>query len=320
LLNQGNINTPNCVGSANLPDLIKGETGGDFKAISLEQEENIMEVNDHLSCCLPDLCKLKGSLSPSGDCNLMGLRTEWEGQKFYWEDFTGPMTVAAKLMEYVQLVYLNGMDWNKLVPSMTEKDLSKLMHLHEESMSIADDYWNAQNAGSELLLHVAATMQQYITGKSIAGLQSKPSNTFVYYAAHDINIYLIRQLLRLSWLTESFNPNQSPPGGMLIFVLYSSSEMMLSDAAKSYYVKAFFMTQSMKQQRESSPLSEENPASRVFAVIPACAHGPELSCPFADFKQLVIKEIKNECVQLVDPDVLTASSNHSGDSLFYVLP
>jgi hypothetical protein len=194
------------------------------------------------------------------------------------------------------------------------------MHLHEESMSLADDYWNAQNSGSELLLHMAATMQQYITGTGIAGLQSKPDDAFVYYAAHDINIYLIRQLLRLNWMTESFNPNQSPPGGMLVFVLYSSSEMMLSDAAKSYYVKAFFMTQPMKQQRESSPLSEENPASRVFVVIPACAHGPELSCPFADFKQLVLKEIKRECAKLVDPDVLMASSNHSGDSLSYVLP
>lgn len=307
LLNQGDINTPQCVGSATLPDVIKGETGGDLSALSLEQQENVMEVSDYFSCCQPELCKLKGDLSPSGACTLMNLRTDWEGQKFYWEDFTGPMTVAAKLMEYVQLVYLNGMDWKKLVPDMTETGLAKLMHLHEESMSLADDYWNAQHSGSELLVHMAATMQQYISGTGIKGLQSKPSAAFVYYAAHDINIYLIRQLLRLNWMTESFNPNQSPPGGMLFFVLLSAES---AGAGKSYYVKAFFMTQSMKQQRESSTLSQDNPASRVFAVIPGCAHGPELSCPFEDFKTLVLKEIKRECVQLVDPDVLAATNSH----------
>lgn len=122
------------------------------------------------------------------------------------------------------------------------------------------------------------------------------------------NIYLIRRFLRLNWVTTSFNPNQSPPGGMLVFVLYSTK----AAKGKDYFVKAFFMTQSMRQQREASTLTEADPASRVFAIMPGCADGPELSCPFDDFKRLVLSQIKPECVQLVDPSVLAVKSDAVG--------
>eukprot|EP01043_Picozoa_sp_COSAG02_P030236 COSAG02_NODE_1922_length_10360_cov_38.101452_10_plen_85_part_00 len=81
-----------------------------------------------------------------------------------------------------------------------------LLRLHEESMNIADDDWNAQNAGSEMLVHLAASFQQMVDGPTappIVGLRSDPTDVLVYYAAHDINIYLLRKLLKLNWLTES---------------------------------------------------------------------------------------------------------------------
>jgi hypothetical protein len=34
--------------------------------------------------------------------------------------------------------------------------------------------------------------------------------------------------------------------------------------------------------------------------MPTCASGPELSCPFDDFKRLVRSVIKDDCVELVD--------------------
>merc|ERR1719476_1243646 len=99
-------------------------------------------------------------------------------------------------------------------------------------MDIPDDYWNSRNAASELLVHLAATMQQTVGHGDISGLHSRATDSLVYYAAHDINIYLIRRFLRLNWLTDSFNPNQSPPGGMLVFVLYSRAN---EDKSKDYF-------------------------------------------------------------------------------------
>lgn len=71
--------------------------------------------------------------------------------------------------------------------------------------------------------------------------------TFRYYAGHDLNIYFLRAMLGLKWTTESFNPNQSPPGGMLRFEL-------LRDADKNPFVKLYFESQSYAQQRSASVL------------------------------------------------------------------
>ena len=35
------------------------------------------------------------------------------------------------------------------------------------------------------------------------GVLSRPTDKMVYYAGHDLNIYFIRALLGLKWLTES---------------------------------------------------------------------------------------------------------------------
>jgi hypothetical protein len=155
-------------------------------------------------------------------------------------------------------------------------------------------------------------MQQTVGNEdSIKGLHSRATDSLVYYAAHDINIYFIRKLLRLNWMTTSFNPNQSPPGGMLIFVLYSDS------SSKRHYVKAYFMSQSMRQQRDATKLSATDPASLVFAIIPKCSGGPEWSCPFEEFKQLVLSEIKPECVKLVDTKVLREKRHPDGGWWMY---
>jgi len=301
LMNQGNSSTPACPVSGDMEEVVKAETGGDFAALSEEQQSAIMAVNSALDCCADTACP---KATPAGSCTLMDIPTTWEGRKQYWEDIGGPLSVAAKLVEYLQLLYLNGMDWTRLAPSLTERDIATLMRLHEESMGIADDAWNAQTAGSEMLAHIAATFQQRVSALTapssapIKGLRSHPSDRLVYYAAHDINIYLLRRLLRLEWKTASMNPNESPPGGFLEFDLASAGE------PKEFFVKAFFVSQTYAQMREARPLTAADPASRVFAVIPGCAGGPELSCPFEEFKALVLREIKAECVQLTDLSVL----------------
>ena len=96
------------------------------------------------------------------------------------------------------------------------------------------------------------------------------------------------------------------PGGFLMFVMYSDANAVRPLKEADYYVKAFFVSQSYKQQREATPLTAADPASKVFAVMPTCANGPELSCPFPEFKKLVRQEAKLECVQLLDTAFLGA--------------
>lgn len=151
-------------------------------------------------------------------------------------------------------------------------------------------------------------------GTSDPGLKSKPSDRMVYYAGHDINIYFVRVLLGLNWLTESYNINQSPPGGLLRFELSHAASSTMSarnntagtegmtgmdNNSSSKFVKIFFEAQTMGQQRRAEELhgATGNVPDRVAVAIPGCASGPEQSCPFEQFQQLVSTAVNRQCVE-----------------------
>ena len=121
-------------------------------------------------------------------------------------------------------------------------------------------------------------------------------------------------MLGLSWLTDSWNVNQSPPGGLLRFELLRGPP----DAEdQPFYVKVYFESQSMDQQRAITPLTrpleqhkhqEEVGAAeqpdRVFVAIPTCSDGPENSCPFEAFKALALHSMDENCVNTVPVEAL----------------
>ena len=119
-------------------------------------------------------------------------------------------------------------------------------------------------------------------------------------------------LLGLSWLTDSWNVNQSPPGGLLRFELLRGPP---DSENQPFYVKVYFESQSMEQQRAITPLvpsmkqnaheGQEDPAAqpdRVFVAIPTCSDGPENSCPFEAFKALALRAMDENCVSTVPVD------------------
>ena len=154
-----------------------------------------------------------------------------------------------------------------------------------------------------MLAHLLATIEQLTLGTPHPGLASHPTDRLVYYAGHDINIYFLRNFLRLNWITQSWNQNQAMPGGMLAFEILTAGT---ADAgAEAYFVKVYFVSQSYQQMRNAEPLtSPADGPSRVFVTIPECAFGPEESCPVADFRALVLRVVRAECVSTVRADQL----------------
>ena len=90
--------------------------------------------------------------------------------------------------------------------------------------------------------------------------------------------------------------NQAMPGGMLGFEILSDGA-----AAPNYYLNVTFTSQSYAQQRAASPLTGGGAAApdSVFVTIPECATGPQGTCPLADFRNLVLRAIRDECVATV---------------------
>ena len=158
----------------------------------------------------------------------------------------------------------------------------------------------ARPFGSALLAHLAATLTQWADGAEPA-VAHAPSERLVYYAAHDTNLLYLAELLELKWLAKGWQPNHTPPGGMLaVEVLAPSNAANPSD---QWQLSLFFDVQTPQQMRDLSSLSdatESTRPSRVPVTVPGCSarlsEGGPLLCPLPTFLQLVGRAVRAECI------------------------
>ncbi len=286
-----------CIGPSRLQ--VDGTIGGDARGLSVAHREAILRLSDAIRCCQPAVCKPSGAGSgnvveageSTATCDLMGMPTTWSD--LFYLFYRGPLSTAASLTEYLQLMYLNNLSLAEVAPTLDEERLSALLSLHQLGLGFTEDVIATRAYGSDMLAVLLGTIEQLALGKSVPGLRSSPDDHLVYFAGHDINIYFLRTFLRLNWLTASWNANQAMPGGMLAFEI-------LRDKASAAFVRASFVSQSYSQQRISAPLTGgAPPPDQVFVTIPECATGPQATCPLDDFRTLVLRAIRHECVSTV---------------------
>ena len=305
------------------PNQVLGTIGGDPRAISEANRLAIQRLSDAVDCCRPAVCPDKDDAT---GCTLaMQPTSAWTG--LFYQFYRGPFWSAASLTEYLQLLYLNNMSLAGVAPGLGAAQLSELMLLHQSELDVTEDQIATQSFGSDLLAHLLATMQQLLLGRTLPGLASHRGDKLVYYAGHDLNLYFLRNFLRLNWLSSSWNSNEAMPGGMLQFELLSRPAAAAAaaaapraagrraferapssggawPAAASYFVKVYFVSASYEQQRTAAELTPAAGPDRVFVTIPQCATGPEASCPLEGFRQLVLSSIRAECVSTVPVDAL----------------
>jgi len=288
----GGIHT-SCVGPTQLQ--VEGTIGGDANKLSAISADAINRLSDVIKCCQPSVCN-----RTVGPCSLIDMPTTWVGN--FWQFYDGPFFAGASLTEYLELVYLNNMSLAETAPGLDEFGLSRLVELHQENLDVTEDYVATQSYGSDMLAHLLGTMEQLLMDRHVEGfIKSRPSDKLVYYAGHDINIYFLRNFLRLNWLTDSWNGNEAVPGGMVVFELLEDKAYRSSgDAFSPFFIKVFYVSQSLAQMREARDLTKPalGPDS-VFVTIPECASGPEASCPLRQFRDLVLRSIRSECVSSV---------------------
>eukprot|EP01063_Lacrimia_lanifica_P012696 TRINITY_DN19363_c0_g1_i1.p1 TRINITY_DN19363_c0_g1~~TRINITY_DN19363_c0_g1_i1.p1 ORF type:complete len:442 (+),score=92.43 TRINITY_DN19363_c0_g1_i1:42-1367(+) len=265
--------------------MVEGTLGGSIDKYTAQYRDVLLQVSDAIDCCTPSVCG-----NTSSDCDLTKVPTSFNSKAF-WSLFTGPLSTAAALTEFLSLMYQNGMDVSTVAPGLDPYTLSRLMEVHALSLRVTDgNLITARSFASQLMNHISRTVAQLTgTGSPDPWLRARPSDNLVYYAGHDLNLYFIRDLLDLQWQTESYNQDMAPPGSMLGFQL-------LQDASDAWFVKLYVHTQSMDQMRQAAHLDDSNPPDRAPIVIPRCYHGPGLSCAVDDFIALVASVVKPECL------------------------
>ncbi len=129
----------------------------------------------------------------------------------------------------------------------------------------------AQPQGSRLLTKLLLALQ----GQNDGQTGTAPENAkFVVYVGHDTNIANVAGLLQLSWRQPSYQRDQTPPAGALIFERWTTGA-----GADRVYV--YYTAQSLDDMRV---LEGDHPVS-TFVHVPGC--GGDGSCSLDQFAQLV---------------------------------
>jgi 4-phytase/acid phosphatase len=209
-------------------------------------------------------------------------------------ELTGPFAVSSTMSENLLLEYANGfqgadLGWGRL----TREKLSKVMELHAfyADMMRRTDYL-APARGSNLLEHVLLSLQQAESGKPVPGALGRPGDALLVLAGHDTNLSNLSGMLGLTWSLPGYQPDDTPPGGALIFSLWH-------DDAAGDSVTARYVAQSLDQMRNAEKLTMAAPPESRDVSIPGCdSIGVKLGCSWDGFKKTLQKAIDPTFVKI----------------------
>jgi 4-phytase / acid phosphatase len=188
-----------------------------------------------------------------------------------------PLTIGATYAENLLLEYTQGMsDADTGWGCLDGATLRYVMQLDTAQW----DYGSrtpaiARMNASNLLDHIAKTLQQGASGKSVTGALGKLGDKLVILVGHDSNIAAVAGALRLDWVLDG-RVDDTPPGGALLFELWRPR------GGGAPYVRVEYTAQTLEQMRRTEPLSAANPPGIAPIFVPGCSR-QDLSCTVEGF-------------------------------------
>jgi 4-phytase / acid phosphatase len=196
-------------------------------------------------------------------------------------DLRGPIRTGSTLSEDLLLEYANGMEgkdlgWGRLDASK----LVEVMRLHAAYADLARQTpYVARLQGSNLLSHILRSMEQAVKGSSVTGSLCDADDRLLIIVGHDTNISNIAGMLGISWLLHGYQPNDTPPGGALVFELWQQDDGEVT-------VRTYYIAQSLEQMHNALPLTPDSPPLKSPIFVPSCSRADrEMSCPWKAFER-----------------------------------
>jgi 4-phytase/acid phosphatase len=177
-----------------------------------------------------------------------------------------PWSVASTLSENLLLEYTEGMQgkdlgWGRLDANALRRIL-ELHALYADLMRRTS--YLARARGSNLLYHLLRSMDQAASGKSVVGALHPPGTAVLIVSGHDTNLSNLSGMLGLSWRLPGYQPDDTPPGGALIFSLWQRPE------GGENYVRAEYLAQTLEQMRSATPLTMAAPPAKEDVTVKGC--------------------------------------------------
>jgi 4-phytase/acid phosphatase len=218
-------------------------------------------LNRALGCCSEAFCKAEGKPAKC-DISQMpaGLERDDDGGVSVGDPFGLASTVAQTfLLEYLEGMPMQDVAWGRL----TRDEIGKLLEFHAFKY-----YYEARTP------YLAARTASMLAAHMLESMQHGPKLTVL--VGHDTDIAELGGLLDLHWTVPGYPKDDPPPAGALGFEV-------LSDAAGTDYVRAFYRSQTMDQVRDLQPLDAGNAPAYLYLPIPDCAE----PCKLQDFARNV---------------------------------
>jgi len=205
-----------------------------------------------------------------------GTSVEWKGKA---PELTGPFATGSTFSEDLLLEYLEGLKDRDLGWGRFTRDrLERVLEIHTVYADLMRRTpYLARARGSNLLAHVLESLEQAAGGKPIPGALGRPGDAVLLIAGHDTNLSNLSGMLGLSWKLAGYQPDDTPPGGGLIFSLWR-------DSAGRYSLKLHYMAQSLDQMRNADRLSVAAPPEIQVVAIPGC---PVSDCPWESARRAI---------------------------------
>jgi len=199
-----------------------------------------------------------------------------------------PWSVASTLSENLLLEYVEGMQgkdlgWGRL----DANNLFRVLELHAVHADLMRRTpYLARLRGSNLLDHILRSMEQAATGKAVPGALDSPGNAVLIVSCHDTNLSNLSGMLGLSWHLPGYQPDDTPPGGALIFSLWQQSDR------GDYFVRSQYIAQTLEQMRSAAPLTMAAPPAKEEVTVAGCeSRTVNLGCSWDKFVNSLQKAI-----------------------------
>jgi 4-phytase / acid phosphatase len=261
---------------------VLGRIGNDPARLAAANAAALADMQSVLLGCAPGSCAAAqtagkkvlmdqdASIAPSSDDGLISIKSPLHNASTFAENF---------FLEYVEGMPMSQVAWGGLTP----RKLGQLLALHSSysDISLRTPVVAKAYAGT-LARRIAATLQQAAAAKPVDGAIGYPGTKFMFLVGHDTNIETLAGLLDMHWMLSEQPVDPTFTGGALVF------ELRHAAGTGQYHVRAYYVSQSMEQMRDSIPLNSQHPPEQAPIFIPGCSQStPGYDCPLDRFGKLI---------------------------------
>jgi len=110
---------------------------------------------------------------------------------------------------------------------------------------------------------------------------------------HDTNLSNLSGMLGLSWHLPGYQPDDTPPGGALVFSLWQQP------GTARYFVRMQYLAQTLEQMRNAAPLTLAAPPAKQDVAVAGCESATaSAGCRWETFAQALRRSIDNRFVSM----------------------